>query len=164
MPHKLVYYGYPSLKKASSPVASFDVGLKDLAKEMLQIMKEHKGVGLAAPQIGVNKRLITITLDDKDFIFVNPKITKTFGDQIDSTEGCLSLPGIEVTVRRYLDVSFEFQNLEGKKITINKVEGLFAIALQHEIDHLDGILLVDKISLLKKLRLSKKLKKIEEMN
>jgi len=160
---KIIYYGNPILKKTSDDVSLFDIKLKTFAKKMMKLMKTEDGVGLAAPQVGINKRLIVLEVDGKEYIFVNPIITKK-STEVQSSEGCLSLPGINVTVCRFTKIDLEAQDLDGKKIEMKNIEGILAIVIQHETDHLDGILLTDKISFWEKLKLQKKLKDMEKLN
>ena len=130
-------------------------------------MYENEGIGLAAPQIGVNKKIVVIDIPGDDdvqgknqLILINPKILKREGELVESQEGCLSVPGYQDTVMRYPKVSVSYQDLEGKPQEMLDVEGLLAICLQHETDHLDGVVFVDKLSRLKQSRLQKKYSKI----
>ena len=135
----------PILRKQSSKVDDvFDNEIATLIKNMVQAMKDHNGIGLAAPQIGVAKRVIAVEMKDGPYILINPKITKYSLEKEKAEEGCLSVP------KRYGDVErsecIEYQGLlpNGNEVS-EKAEGLFARVIQHEIDHLDGILFIDKI-------------------
>ena len=116
-----------------------------LAKDLIETMRAENGIGIAAPQIGVHKRLIIVdTGTNNPEVFVNPKITKKSFAKVDSEEGCLSVPGVFGIVRRYRTVSVTAQNLRGETRSF-RAEGLMAIVFQHEIDHLDGCLFIDKV-------------------
>lgn len=142
----------PRLRLKSQKVTKFDKALRELAQNMHESMMDANGIGLAAPQIGVLQRLIVIDIP-KDLEFegsepfqttiVNPEIIKQSGMQI-GEEGCLSVPGWYGEVRRYLFITVRGQDTSGKPIKL-KAEGLVARCLQHEIDHLDGILFTDKV-------------------
>jgi peptide deformylase len=156
---KIEKYGSKILRKASSAVKNFDKKLEKLAKQMLKIMYSENGVGLAAPQIGINERLIVIDVDyasERDeeekkkstepeynpFIMVNPVIVYREGE-MDSHEGCLSFPGVYFTVKRAKKIVFKFQDLNGKDVRMEAENDLFCRCIQHEIDHLDGKLFID---------------------
>jgi len=143
----------PILRQKANPVELFDSALKTYADEMLTIMRRHNGLGLAAPQVGLDKRLIVFgyepTGPDDELpripftALVNPKVTKFSKEKETLTEGCLSLPGLELPVTRSAGVTVEAFNLAGETVTL-KAKGLVARILQHEIDHLDGILFTDR--------------------
>ncbi|MDB5082037.1 MAG: def [Chloroflexi bacterium] len=142
----------PRLRLKSQKVTKFDKDLRTLAKNMFESMENANGIGLAAPQVGVLQRLIVIDIpEDMDYegsehfhiVMVNPEIVKCSGEQI-GEEGCLSVPGWYGDVKRYEDVTVKGQDLYGKPVKI-KASGLNARCLQHEIDHLDGILFTDKV-------------------
>ena len=122
---------------------------KRLAQNMLETMYKNDGAGLAAPQIGVLKKIIVIDIGQGPLILFNPKIIEKTG-RAWSTEGCLSIPGIILKVKRAKNVEVEGLNKNNKNVKI-KAEGYLAYALQHEIDHLSGILVLDRISFWKKL-------------
>lgn len=155
---KVIYN--PLLRKTADKVTVFDAKLEKTANEMLKTMKGHSGIGLAANQVGVDKRLIVMGYekkDDKDempnipFIkLCNPKVVKFSKEKDTSTEGCLSIPGLELLVERSVGVVVEAQDLAGNKVTV-KARGWFARVLQHEIDHIDGILFTDKVKNYRKL-------------
>jgi peptide deformylase len=123
--------------------------LDELCRNMTATMLESDGVGLAAPQIGKNIRIVIINTADGPVCMINPKITKKSILKEWGEEGCLSLPDIFGQVRRHKKISCLYQDRTGKKISI-KAEGLFARVIQHEIDHLDGVLFIDKMRPLKK--------------
>ena len=133
----------PVLREKCVEVPSITDGIKRLIDDMFETMYEFDGVGLAAPQIGIAKKIVVI--DDRDgnkLALINPVITESKGEQI-SEEGCLSLPGFAGRVRRPEFVKVEALNVDGDEILL-EAEGFLAIVLSHEIDHLDGILYKDK--------------------
>jgi len=159
----LRYYGDPVLRKTASAVEAFDGGLSMLAGDMVETLREQDGVGLAAPQVGVPLRLFVVDTSEgagEPYVLANPEFVYTSDEKIESEEGCLSLPGISLPVSRYARVSVKAQNVNGEWYTIENAEGLLAKALQHEMDHLNGILLIDHISPVQRGLLRSKLKKI----
>ena len=134
----------PILRKVSKEVTSFDEKLDILVEDMIETMHEADAVGLAAPQIGVLKRVIVFDLYDEDgpMALINPRIVEQNGLQMEE-EGCLSLPGRHGVVKRPLSVTVQFEDLDGETYEITGEE-LLARVLCHEIDHLDGILYIDK--------------------
>ncbi|PNU21706.1 peptide deformylase [Geothermobacter hydrogeniphilus] len=161
---KIVHHPDPVLKKVAAPVTDFDAGLRRLAEDMAETMYAAPGVGLAAPQVGVSKRLIVLDCSPKDekqlVVAVNPKIVFGEGESCEE-EGCLSVPNYYAKVERKARVQVQYQDLEGVEQLV-EVEGLWSTCFQHEIDHLDGILFVDRLSPLKKNIFRKKYKKILE--
>jgi peptide deformylase len=135
----------PILRKQSRQVETFDEKIKILVDDMIETMYDADGVGLAAPQIGILKRILVIDIYDDTGVkvLINPEILDQKGEQID-VEGCLSIPGVSGTVKRPEYIKVKGFDQEGKEIVIEG-EGLLARALCHEIDHLDGILFTDKI-------------------
>lgn len=133
------------LRKKSKEVEAVDDKIREILDDMIETMHKYNGVGLAGPQIGILKRLVVIDLyDEKGPIkLVNPKIIKQDGKQ-EVEEGCLSFPNQYAKIIRPAKVTIEALNENGKKVKI-KAEGLLAQAISHEIDHLDGVLFVDKI-------------------
>lgn len=117
--------------------------LRKLSLDMIDTMKKEKGVGLAGPQIGKLKRIIVISPEKNPEVLINPKITYFSKDTDIQTEGCLSLPGIEVSVERSKKIRYSYRDLDGKKVK-GKAKGLKARVIQHEVDHLNGVLIVDK--------------------
>lgn len=136
-------FGDPVLKSRATPVKKFDESLARLAGEMIETMHANEGVGLAANQVGYLKRILVATADDKDYVLVNPEIRERSSEVVTSTEGCLSIPHVQVDVERARQVVVSGQDLEGNPVEIEAEEPL-AIILQHEIDHLDGILILDR--------------------
>ena len=146
--HELIYYGNPILRQKAKKIRHFDASLPKLAQEMFETMHAHDGVGLAAPQIALSIRLFVVECDDREsgkhhkIAMANPVIIKAEGEQI-GLDGCLSIPGYYgVNVRRANHVVVKGQDVHGKPMRVS-ANGYFAWALQHEIDHLDGILYLD---------------------
>ena len=141
----LRYDGDMILYKKSKEVEIFDEHIKQIVEDMFETMYKYNGVGLAAPQIGILKRILVIDTGEKDekLEMINPKITKLEKEVILS-EGCLSFPNVFGNVRRYNYTEAEYMTKDGEKKII-KAEGLLAQAIQHEIDHLNGILFIDQV-------------------
>lgn len=131
------------LRSKSQPVKKIDAKTKSLVSEMKKIIEKHDGVGLAAIQVGIPLRIVVCKIDDKFYSFINPEIVKFFSKKIIMEEGCLSLPGVTGEVERPEKILIKALT-ENNKILKIKVFGLLARILQHEIDHLDGILFIDK--------------------
>jgi peptide deformylase len=152
---ELCYLGHPTLRNVAAIVSEFDTAaLHDLATTMTHIMQQHHGVGLAAPQIGIGQRVIifsvpaTRTENGEDWplqILLNPTFTPLSEAQEAGIEGCLSLPGLRGTVPRYYHIGYCGYDIRGNKIE-REAKGFHARVVQHEIDHLDGIMYVDRLS------------------
>ncbi len=156
-------YGDPVLRNPTADVTDFDEALRQLVNDMIDTMYAAPGVGLAANQVGVGKRLMIIDLSvgeeaDALQVFINPKITRTEGE-ITEEEGCLSIPDFVEIVTRPKKLTVEFQDLDGSEQSLD-AEGLMARAVCHEIDHLEGTLFIDYLRGLKKERILKKIKKL----
>ncbi len=154
----------PRLREVSEPIDEITDKIRDLAQEMLQIMYDEPGIGLAAPQINERIRLVVVDTEWSDegvernpTVMINPEIIQRDG-KITWTEGCLSVPDFQAEVKRSAKVTVRFLDLEGKEQT-HEAEELRAVCYQHEIDHLDGILFIDHISRLKRNLYTKKRKK-----
>ena len=148
----------PRLKKVAAPVTRFDDDLRRLAADMAETMYEAPGIGLAATQVDVHQRLVVIDVsEDKSELraFVNPRLVACAGSQT-GEEGCLSVPGIFDKVERAERVTVNYQDLDGNEQVL-EAEGLLAVCIQHEIDHLDGKVFVDHLSQLKQTRIRSKL-------
>jgi peptide deformylase len=148
------------LRQVSEPVKTIDASIRKLADEMLETMYEAPGIGLAAIQIGVPKRVVTMDLSKKDDqphprVFINPEITWTSDDKAIHEEGCLSIPEYYEEVERPAEVKVKFLDLDGKPHEIT-ARGLFATCVQHEVDHTNGVLFIDYLSKLKRDRVIKK--------
>lgn len=146
--HEIMMIGNPVLRKRAKKIHRFDASLQKLVKDMFETMHANVGAGLAAPQIGLLIRLFVVELDDREtgehykVAMANPEIVSKEGEQI-GLDGCLSIPGFYgMNVRRAQKVVVKGQDLKGKPMRVS-AEGYFAWALQHEIDHLDGILYID---------------------
>ena len=151
---------YPDsiLRRKSEKVKVFDEKLRRLCVEMFETLEINKGLGLAAPQIGESLSFFIVELNDKRLIFINPEIIKKEGKEI-FEEGCLSFPGLFLKIKRPKRIEVKYQDLDGQERKI-KADGILARVIQHELDHLDGILFIDRLSWLKKISLIKKLKKM----
>lgn len=158
-------YGDAVLRKTAEPVTAFDDELRDLIEEMIDTMFESNGVGLAGPQVGVSKRLFVIDASfgesvDEIIAMINPEILTTEGE-CSMEEGCLSVPGVWENVTRAEKVTVRFQDADGVSHEIEADE-MLARVIQHEYDHLDGILFVDRLGTVKKKLLAKTLKQMSE--
>lgn len=142
----VLHEGDPQLRKKSRPVTRFDERLRGLAQDMLETMREENGVGLAAPQIGILKRIFVMNIGDEsgDHVIVNPRIISREGQQCEM-EGCLSLPGLFAKVERPEKLILEYENLEGKTERM-EADHFKAACICHETDHLDGILFRDRVT------------------
>lgn len=157
---------YPDevLKKKALPVEKIDKALQRLIDDMIETMYDAPGIGLAAPQVGASIRLIVLDVNIEDeesepVVLINPEITETDG-LVESEEGCLSVPECQTKVKRAEKVTVKGLDRDAKEITI-EADGLFARALQHEIDHLNGVLILDRISPLKRDLYKRKMVKVK---
>ncbi len=156
-------YGDPVLRKTAEPVTVFNDELKAFIEQMKNAMYESEGVGLAAPQVGRSIRLALVDTtagEAQPHVLVNPEITYFSEEKSDYDEGCLSVPDITLQISRPNVVSMRARDENGDEYTLDQVDGLLARALQHEIDHLDGILFVDRATLVRRQLISGKLKKL----
>ena len=149
---KLRYYPDPVLKQKTRKITTFDSSVRKLAQDMLDTMYDNDGVGLAAPQVGVSKRLMVIDVNAgseedpaKPIVFINPVIIEKEGEMV-GQEGCLSFPDVFFEVKRASRIVVRYQNLAGKELKLEAADNLLCRAIQHEIDHLDGELFIDKAS------------------
>lgn len=160
---KILVYPNPILRKKSVSVEKIDKEIERLLDDMAETMYAAPGVGLAAPQVGTNLRVIVVDVSSKDenspglIELINPEIILSEGEEW-GEEGCLSIPGFVSEVKRKAKVSVRGLNRKGETVEIEG-EGLLARALQHEIDHIDGILFIDRLSRLKRELLKKKIEK-----
>jgi peptide deformylase len=138
---KIYTDGDPILRKKAARIDKITKRLRKMAKDMLDTMYNAKGVGLAAPQIGVSERMVVIDMGEGPLVLINPMITAKEGE-LKEVEGCLSVPGRNEYICRAAKVRVKFTDIDGKQHTIT-TEELLARAMQHEIDHLDGILFID---------------------
>ncbi len=160
----------PILRKKALQVTEFDQSLDETAQSMLETMYVSSGIGLAAIQVGILKQIIVIDLKSGEediglrepHVFVNPKILKKFGSTV-SEEGCLSVIDFRGDIERYEKILVEYKDVKGNIHQI-KAEGMMSICLQHEIDHLNGILFIDHLPVLKQKMVKKKLTKLAMAN
>jgi peptide deformylase len=161
---KIVLFPDPRLKKVSTEVGAFDDQLKALVARMFELMRENRGVGLAAPQVGHNLRLFVINPTGEptdDRVYVNPVLTELSDVEEEAEEGCLSLPQLNVDVFRNKTVRIQARDLEGNPFEQTET-GYVARIWQHENDHLDGILITDKMGPVARIANRKLLKDLEE--
>ncbi len=163
---QIVKYGNPTLTKKAAEIINLDKYIEELALNMVQTMYAAPGIGLAAPQVNESKRLITVDLSAGEdsqnlIILINPELISQEGKLI-SEEGCLSVPDINEKVARPSRIIIRCIDLKGNEKTV-EAEGLLARVLCHEIDHINGKLFIDHLSLLKKSLIKKKLKKAVQM-
>jgi peptide deformylase len=154
---QVIYIDDERLRQQAKKVTRFTPQLKKLAQDMLETMRHYEGVGLAGPQIGVMQRIFVAEIpasrgngdkphpqSGKSYVFINPEIVKTAEEIVEGQEGCLSIPGWQGLVERPAGVEIKAQNVEGKKFKL-KVDDLLARIFLHEIDHLNGVLFIDRI-------------------
>ena len=148
-PLEIHYLGDRVLRQPAKRISKVDNNVRELVREMLQTMYSADGIGLAAPQVAVNKQLIVIDCEpdnaaNQPLVLINPKISKASRELCDAQEGCLSIPGVYLDVTRpeAIEVSFKDENGRPRRL---KAQGLLARAIQHEMDHLNGILFVDRV-------------------
>ena len=156
---------YPAVFLAgrAKPVEKIDDSIRLLVKKMADIMVEHKGVGLAAPQAGVPLRLFIISLDgtkESVKVFINPTVTP-LGELVTFDEGCLSVPGIFTKVKRYKRCKVTATGLDGRQFT-EEAEGLYSRALQHEYDHIEGVTIVNRMGQTAKIAHRRRLKALQD--
>lgn len=160
---KIYQYPEPVLRRKTEKIDTFDSNLAKLVEDMAETMYDAPGIGLAAPQIGKSLKLIVVdTTEDKEgekkyLPLINPEIIAHEGYQVDE-EGCLSVPELTANVKRYLNITVAYQDLQGQSHQLS-TENRFAVVIQHEIDHLNGILFIDHLSSLKRNLYKKKVKK-----
>ncbi|MEJ2636068.1 MAG: peptide deformylase [Calditrichia bacterium] len=160
----VIKMGHPTLRKVAKPVTQFDIDLENFVSDLIETMKLNDGIGLAAPQVNVSKRLFVV---DKELInedwqaqaYINPEILSREGSER-IEEGCLSIPGVRAEVDRPAKIRARYQLLNGKTVE-EEMDGVLARVFQHEYDHLEGILFVDKLPLLKRKLLEPQLKELE---
>ncbi len=159
---EILTYPDPRLRDVAKPVGEITDEIRQLVEDMAETMYDAPGVGLAANQIGEDKRIFIIDIAGEDepsnlLVFINPEILAQSGSQV-FNEGCLSFPGASEEIKRAERVKVRALNLEGKAFEL-EAEGLLAVAIQHENDHLNGVLMVDKLSALKRKLIGRKLAK-----
>jgi peptide deformylase len=160
---QITHYPDTVLAKVAEPIEEINDDIRQIVEKMKEIMFANKGVGLAAPQTGVSLRLFIISLDgtrENVKVYINPTVTAS-GELIESEEGCLSVPGVYTKINRYKQCSVTATDLEGNEFT-DQAEGLYARALQHEYDHIEGITIVSRMSQTSKIAHRKQLKKLQQ--
>ena len=162
---EVLLYGHPTLRVKCAPVETFDDALRGLARRMERTMYAERGIGLAAPQIGVTQRMF-LAEDQRDGLprvtaFVNPEITFLSTERDKYSEGCLSFPNLFADVNRPVRCRVRYQDLEGNERELED-DGLLARIVQHENDHLDGTLFVDHLPMIKRKLMAKKLKELQQ--
>jgi len=164
----IITYPDKRLRRKAAPVEGVDDDVRQIIADMAETMYAAPGMGLAAIQVGIDKRIIIYDIsgpEDKPKleVLINPEIVESEGTQLSESEGCLSVPGFRSDVKRFERVKVETLDRDGQAIEID-TDGLHAIVLQHEIDHLDGVLFIDKISALKREMYKRKVKKALKKN
>ncbi|MHC4777809.1 MAG: peptide deformylase [Planctomycetota bacterium] len=159
---------YPNdcLLEVASEITEIDEEVKSLAAAMFEAMYESRGIGLAAPQVGVSRRLIVLNVaanpeEGTEFALVNPEVTECDEEMVVADEGCLSLPGVTAPVPRWRRLKVRALDLDGREIVVEG-DGLLSRALQHEMDHLEGILFITKVSPVDKVAIKPKLRELKE--
>ena len=155
------------LRQVADPVDKIDDSIRTLAKDMLETMYDAPGIGLAATQLGEMKRLVVMDLakegeEPDPIVMVNPEILKYSEETVTTEEGCLSIPEIYYDVERPAEVTVKYTDLDGNEVE-REAKDRLAICVQHEIDHLDGVLYIDYLSRLKRDRVLKKFQKAEKL-
>ncbi len=160
---QIIHYPDPRLKKRSQPVEQFNDDLKALAARMFELMREHRGVGLAAPQVGINIRMFVMNHSgqpEDDRAYVNPELYDA-AEEEEGEEGCLSIPGITAEVLRHRVIRLKAQDLDGNPV--ERVEsGYIARIWQHETDHLNGVLIIDRMGPVARMASRRQLKELEQ--
>lgn len=163
---EIVFLGDPVLREPTPEVEAFDDELKALVDDLFATMAAAEGAGLAAPQVGVSRRVCVVDVrhvegDHARIALVNPRVAESSSEREREPEGCLSIPGVTEVVNRPARVVVEGLTPDGEPVRV-EAEGLYARALQHEIDHLDGVLFVDHLTPLKRRLLLKRYRKLRE--
>jgi peptide deformylase len=154
-------YPDPRLHKVAKPVAQVDARIKKIVADMAETMYEAPGVGLAATQVDIHERIVVIDVSDEQnelMVFINPEIVWTSAEMKSWREGCLSVPEFYDEVERPAEIRVKALDIDGKEFEVN-ADGLLAVCLQHELDHLQGKVFVEYLSILKRTRISQKMKK-----
>ncbi len=163
---KIHIYGDPVLRARAEEVSEINEEIRQLVENMFDTMYAEDGVGLAAPQVGVSKRVFIVDVSDVEgepdepAVFINPEIVWRSAATGVLEEGCLSIPGVREDVKRPLEIEVKAQNEKGEQIHF-KADGLFARAIQHEYDHLNGVLFVDYLGPARKLKIKARLQELE---
>ncbi len=161
---KILIFPDPRLRTVAKAVEKFDVSLKKLTDEMLETMYEGSGIGLAATQVDVHKRVIVVDISEKKdepLVLINPVLKKVIDPELKTySEGCLSVPGFYEELERPSEIEIYFQDEKGQDQTLI-ANGLLSVVVQHEMDHLEGKMMVDSISNVKREMIRKKLSKVK---
>ena len=162
---EVVRYPHPTLRYKSKPIRRVNAELRKIVEQMFENMYESEGIGLAANQVGLPLRLFLMNLqsdpqEGEEFVFINPILSRPKGS-IEKEEGCLSFPEVYVNVERAERIKVTYTSLENEETTI-EADGLLARAIQHELDHLNGVLLVDHMSPVQKVGVAGKLKRLKK--
>jgi peptide deformylase len=159
---EILTLGNELLRQKAVKIDKIDDEIKNLSKEMLEILRRDKGVGVAGPQVGVMKRIFVVHVqDDEERVFINPSILETSHETYKFEEGCLSIPGIYATVVRPESIKMQAWNEKGRPFTI-EASGLLARVILHEYDHLEGVLFLDRLPEKKKIKLIEKFEKTQK--
>jgi peptide deformylase len=160
--YEVIKYGSEILREKAEVVTDINDEIREILNEMVKTMLEYNGVGLAAPQVGINKRMFVCMVEENDIRkVINPTIILDDYEMVEYEEGCLSIPGVYKNVKRFKKIKLLYQNEKGEKKETH-LEGFRAVVVQHESDHLDGVLFVDKISPVAKRMIKKKLAHIKK--
>jgi|MTBAKSStandDraft_2_1061841.scaffolds.fasta_scaffold02178_7 peptide deformylase len=165
--YKIVYYGDKRLVSDNEDVQEIDDGIRKIVKKMVRTMFKRNGIGLAAPQVGINKRIVVIDTsfgEDRDHILVliNPQITQKGQETVVMEEGCLSFPELYIPVERSRSISVKAVSLKGEPLQFEATD-YFARVIQHEVDHVNGVLMIDRVSPEKRIEVSGELAEIKKM-
>ena len=156
----ILQYPHPGLREIAQPIVEFEKSITELANNMLETMYAAPGIGLAATQVNINKQLLVIDISEKKdspLIIINPQLIDKSGEIVNE-EGCLSFPDIYANVMRYEQITLRYQDLAGEQQQL-EADGILAICIQHEMDHLKGKVFVDYLSSMKRNRIRKQLEK-----
>ena len=159
---KIRVYGDSCLRRKSAPVKHVGPSERLLIKNMMETMYDHKGIGLAAPQVGINEQIFVTDIGEGPLVFINPHITKKRGSEV-MEEGCLSLPGVQIQIKRSQRIFVSYLDQDNNRIE-REYDGLLARVISHETDHLRGKLIIDYVGLRQKLRLKKQLKEMRQQS
>lgn len=155
-------YGDPCLRKKSKPVKDVGPSERFLITSMVETMRVHKGIGLAAPQVGLNEQIFVVDLGDGPIVVINPQIIKKNGSDV-MEEGCLSIPDVMIKVKRANTIVVQYTDENNRRVE-RACSGLMAKVIQHETDHLNGKLIIDYANLAEKIKFKKKLHELEKSN
>ncbi|MFN3672308.1 MAG: peptide deformylase [Bosea sp. (in: a-proteobacteria)] len=158
----IIAFPDPRLRQPAPPVARFDADLRELAQDLLATLRAAPGIGITAPHCGVALRLVVLDLpDDEVRFYANPEIVAASEERVRHVEGSVSMPGVTEPVERHARVSLRYRGLDGQA-HVEEAQGLLSICLQHEIDQLDGIFWIDRLSRLRRDRVLKRYDKIRK--